>query len=84
MRKLAGVKHRTFSNSKFFKLSISPTLELSSSTGCFKLKLQTSAVVEFDRPSNLERLRLKVCKFEGSTNSNFESSNVRRFESSKV
>ena len=57
MHKLAGVKLRTF-QTRNFKLSISLTLELSSSTGCFKLKLQAFAAVEFDRPSKLESLRL--------------------------
>ena len=72
-------------NLETFKVSHSLALELSSSTGCFKLKLQTFAAAEFDRPSKFESLRqFESLQFEGSTVSNFESSKVRMFEGLKV
>ena len=81
MHKLAGVKLRTFSNSKLSNFQ-SLTLELSSSTGCFKLQLQTFAAVEFDRPSKFESLRL--WKFASSTVRRFQTLKVRMFEGLKV
>ena len=57
-----------------FKISISLTLELSSSAGCFKLKLQTFAAVEFDRPSKFESLRLR----------DLESLHFREFDGFKL